>query len=360
LWVRGSLPTKLDASGLIADNSAPQSSHTYDNNQYLPINDRFLNFGGAAYPQGGNEYAMINGVATRTGPWLWNPNLANGNLVGGSSGSGYDPTRLGGNMWTDRHAQWTGAEPGAYINSTAAYRTEAGRDVVYITGDTYQSGWPMLYKYTLGNVQGGELDTWEVIGANSGQGTTYAGAGAIDTQHNLFVRTSTGSSAFDLVVWNLSGATATSPSFSQSIQLQFANGTPVVMNASFGMDFDSGDGNFYAWNGSSIYVFHPEYGANNQLLSTWTVSEVSAATPAHPQGNFVNGVLGKWHYVDQLDAFIAVDEYNFAAADAGVWLYKPLISAVPEPSALLMWLCGALVLTSTLRTQARTAARRHG
>jgi hypothetical protein len=69
-------------------------------------------------------------------------------------------------------------------------------------------------------------------------------------------------------------------------------------------------------------------------------------TIAQPDGDFQTGVLGKWHYVDDLDAFIALDEYDHSTADAAVWLYKPFsvtdapTGPVPEPASWLMLLLG--------------------
>lgn len=47
-WGRGSLPSRIDAHGFIVDGAAPQSAHTYDNNNYLPVNNMFITFGGGA------------------------------------------------------------------------------------------------------------------------------------------------------------------------------------------------------------------------------------------------------------------------------------------------------------------------
>ena len=68
--------------------------------------------------------------------------------------------------------------------------------------------------------------------------------------------------------------------------------------------------------------------------TTWTVHEISSSTPDHPHGNFATGVLGKWHYDEALGAFVALDEISQTASgewDAAVWLYKPMVAAVPEP-----------------------------
>ena len=86
VWGRGSLPSRMeqltDASTgtpattwLAVDRAAPQSAHTYDNNLYLPINDRFLTFGGATFNGGGGFNTAPLGSTTTAnltgaGPWI--------------------------------------------------------------------------------------------------------------------------------------------------------------------------------------------------------------------------------------------------------------------------------------------------
>lgn len=353
-WTLGSLPSRINAQGYIPDNSAPMSAHTYDNNQFLPVNDRFLDIGGAAFPGGGAGVALVNGQVAVTGPWLWNPALANSALVGGSSGSGYDAGSVGGNMWTNRQNQGSATAPNTFINGTSAYRTEGGQDVVYITADPYQSGWPQLYRYAVGNLQLGQQDSWALVGTNSYQGAGFKGVGAIDQQHNLFVRTiAYPGRADDLLVWDLTNAGNAAPAASLSVSLAFADGTPFAMNSEYGLDYDQSTGLFYAWDGGAeqgaVYAFAAQTDANGKPLSQWTVVRQAATSAAKPQGNFVTGVLGKWQYVQQLDAFVALDEYR--NGDAQVWLYKagPL-AAVPEAGRAQLLLAGlALVLLAVRR-----------
>lgn len=69
-------------------------------------------------------------------------------------------------------------------------------------------------------------------------------------------------------------------------------------------------------------------------------------TASQPDGSFQTGVLGKWHYVADLNAFVALDEYSSVTADAAVWLYKPFdVTPVPEPSNWVMLLVGLGVLS---------------
>ncbi len=112
-----------------------------------------------------------------------------------------------------------------------------------------------------------------------------------------------------------------------------------------------------------MFYVDAEYLGNGALDSTWTVMRGMATSVAEPNGGFVNaagnlGVLGKWQYVPELGAFMALDMYDSSSMDAGVWLYKPLVAAVPEPgAALLMALGGAsLLLWSRRRRQATRSA----
>ena len=80
-WGRGSLPSRTDSQGMVIGGTAPQSAHTYDNNIYLPVNDMFLTFGGAASGTGSVFRTTDGGEIRRAGPYLWDPAKA-------------DPTRL--------------------------------------------------------------------------------------------------------------------------------------------------------------------------------------------------------------------------------------------------------------------------
>ncbi|MEN9544549.1 MAG: hypothetical protein RLZZ598_1382, partial [Pseudomonadota bacterium] len=58
---------------------------------------------------------------------------------------------------------------------------------------------------------------------------------------------------------------------------------------------------------------------------------------------------GKWKYIPELGAFMAMDEFNRTTLDAPIWLYKPFSSTVPEASTVLMFLAGMLVLLPVAR-----------
>jgi hypothetical protein len=114
-WSLGSLPSRIEQvysaadpnrTFLVVDDAAPMSAHTFDGNVYLPVNDMFLTFGDAVYNTGnGFQVRDSQGNLTKAGPWMWDPRKADSTKVGGTTGSGYDPTVLGGEMWTNRQGQ---------------------------------------------------------------------------------------------------------------------------------------------------------------------------------------------------------------------------------------------------------------
>ncbi|MBW8844399.1 MAG: hypothetical protein JF607_05435 [Burkholderiales bacterium] len=336
LWTRGSLPSAVFAPDyMVTDNSAPQSAHTYDNNNFLPVNDRFLTFGGATHPYGGIFRAPIDGVITRTGPWMWNPNLADATKIGGSSGSGYDPSVAGGSMWTDRRLSQSGATLASHINGTTAYRTENGKDVLYVTSDGGQTGLPSLYRYTVGNVANGESDQIEWIGRTASV-VAHEGAGTIDTARNLFVRT-TGHPEYanDLLIWKLTGASSSSIVLEVGVDLVKEDGSALSLALGAGLDYDEILDQYVAWDGTdggTVYVFRAETDAAGNLLKQWHAKTVKSQTLAQPTGHFVTGVFGKWKYVKQLGAYVALDEYNSGIGDAGVWFYKPPVLPGGQPN----------------------------
>ncbi|HEX8874819.1 MAG TPA: PEP-CTERM sorting domain-containing protein [Nitrosospira sp.] len=352
-WGLGSLPSRVNiADGFIVDGAAPQSSHTYDNNLYLPVNDMFLTFGGAAWRTGGGFQKTDGTNVTRAGPYLWDPAKADPNRVGGTTGSGWNTTNAapGGNMWIDRQGQWTGSQPQAI--STTAYRTENGHDVVYLTAeDGAVSGFPSLYRYTLGDVRNGGQDQWEKIGV-SWNTVGFQTAGTLDPIHNLYIKTATVSGPYtsDLTIWDLNNANAANPSSNQDIGINLikSDGSDFIMTGFYGIDYDTASNRIYLWDGNNgggkVWYADVITGADGHIGSntTWTVYEADSSTLDHPHGNFGIAVLGKWHYDPALNAFIALDEVSPAGGtswNADVWLYKPA-AAIPEPETYALFLAG--------------------
>lgn len=354
-WGLGSLPSRMDPqTGLVIDPTAPQSAHTYDNNLYLPVNDMFMTFGGAAWVTGGGFQKTDGTTVSRAGPFMWDPNKADPTKIGGVTGSGWNTTEAvpGGNMWIDRKDYWTGPEQQAV--TTTAYRTENGRDVIYATGEPGAvSGAPSLYRYTVGDVRNGGLDQWERIGVSANT-AGFQNVGTLDNTHNLYIKTATviGPYTSDLTIWDLDNANAANPNSNVDIGINLVNsdGSDFVMTDFYGVEYDSQNNNLVLWdgrNGGGTVWYTPvitDADGNIGSNTTWVVTEMESTTPDHPHGGFGAGVLGKWHYDATLGAFVALDEATNVGGtdwDAAVWLYKPVsAAAVPEPETYALFLAG--------------------
>ncbi|WP_158288821.1 PEP-CTERM sorting domain-containing protein [Rubrivivax albus] len=383
-WTRGSLPTRMTQYGststfFTVDDASPQSAHTYDNNLYVPVNDMFVTFGGAAFNSGGSFVVRgPDGKPVPAGPWMWDPRKADANKVGGVDGSGYLPQTLGGNMWTNQRGNWVGSGPGpSQIETATAYRTENGKDVIYVTSDSNASGWQSLYRYELGDVRAGEAGRFNRVGV-SWYAPAFQSTAAIDSHNGLFVQTSAVSPNWaGLSVWDLNALPSDGAGsvvdctftfdqqsdrclFDRYITLVDATGAAFEINRQHGIAFDEASGKFFLWDGrdrGTVWATEAEFTTDGALDTIWTVVELQSTTATQPDGDFsVNGiesgVLGKWLYVAELGAFIALDQFDNTTRDAAVWLYKPMTAPVPEPASAALLLAGAGVLVAWRRHKA--------
>ncbi|WP_367155355.1 putative Ig domain-containing protein [Methylomonas sp. HYX-M1] len=311
MWARGSLPSDVRLvpgtttvfEAVDGVENAPTSSHTYDNNVFAPVADRFVNFGGAAFNTGW-RFEKDYPARTPTGPYFWNPDLADPNKVGGTTGSNVIsaayPSIEGGNMWQNRD----NAPIASFVEGASAYREEGGKDVIYIQSFTTSSG---LFRYTINDPADPAQDTWSLIGIKnlyvSGQG-----AAGLDLENNLFVRA--GGTGFTL--WELDKASPTN----KSQKPQVVYNTPGMAKiATYGMDYDTARKKFFLWNG-----YGDVWSASITSPSRVTLDKVpvgnSVGAPSYGPGT---GILGKWKYIDQYDIFIGVHNENAGE----VWAYKP-------------------------------------
>ena len=407
-WERDSLPSYLQQSpvysaiqpyipfGDIAspyDGSlyAPVSAHTYDNQLYLPVADRFVTFGGGGFETGGPFLkqivtgAGINGLF-QTGPYFFNPALADGTKVGGITGSGVDPTVLGGNMWQNRDIYFDsngipkspslldeanpetviGTTPTGYpyagslyengdalvhVNGTTDYVFRNQQESIYFTASPAGGGTSQnLYILTLTNYNNPALDVFEAVGIDW-RGAGGQGAGAYDPVHNLYIKTvgsDFGGRQPWFTFWDLNpagpGTTNTGPGpGNENVEVHLNTGnfpTGFSELGQYGFEYDHVRNQFLLWNGVgqvlSLQVILPSgciptNNTNNCTndTSNWTLTDQQAAAPtggALPTNVApfgFTGVLGKWHYARNLDVFVALD------TTANVWFYKPNGWVVP-------------------------------
>lgn len=330
-WERGALPSETvqDNSGYWAPvdgtSNAPPSAHTYDNNVFLPIIDRFLTLGGAAEPNGGHFTTTDNNtVAPRhTGPYLFDPARADPNKVGGTTGShvkreGPHPEIVGGQMWQNRENFRNASQPGwpwwALNNGCTAYAREGGKDVVYV-----RYGVNDLYRYTINSLYDTTQDTWERVGVYWGGPGAKATCG-IDPVGKTFLRTATNSVPF--VYWDLNtpgpnnhDVMVTPADPGGQFTAYMASGARDI--ADCGMDFDPKRGQYALWCGDGrVWMLKPPA---TPSPTGWVVTQQRTPLGAVPNGDVGTGILGKWKYIDNLDVFLGVQDI----VQGNIWLYKP-------------------------------------
>jgi len=350
-WERGSLPSDviLVPGTYIAKDgalNAPLSAHTYDNNNYLAVADRFLVLGGAVFNSGGGfRLPDGNGGTVGTGPYFWDPSKADPNKVGGTTGSGVDPTTLGGQMWENR--QVPGMADRGFANSTSAAVIEGGRDVVYFTsaggGSTNQN----LYRYVVNDVNNASADTVERVGIWSG-GSDPSGAGAYDPESRLYVASGDATRPFQ--VWDLDNAGLFNSNQTVTPVVNGINGASFEAGAKWGMDWDPVRKEFVLWSGGGD-VWTLDAPAAGTIAGQWTLTQITEGDDflgsALPPPEIQNFVRGKWKYASNLDAFVGLE----GAQDGNIWIYKPMgwTNPVPEPSTWAMLGAGLAMLMFSAR-----------
>lgn len=316
-WELSSLPSAVNCVGakcVTRDGPAnsPISAHTYDNSAYLSTADRFITFGGNKYNQGGSFY--MDGHPT--GPYLWDPDRADGSKVGGLDGSNRDPSVQGGRMWENRNpwgrlpvkTRQTLLRPSQDSRAATAVTVIGGKDVIY------QSRTKALLKYTINDVNDPGKDTWEVAWDGVWHEGMYGqGAMSIDPTGRLMVRTS-GSTIYGFRVQpsgNVSGPFKIRP-------IDLTGAFPFTKMSLMGLDYDAQRDRFLMWKGMdemwSLY---------RDDVTGWVIDRVDPLnliggnSPDSLRG--FNGILGKWKYADDWDVFVGM--YDWLTGD--VLAYKP-------------------------------------
>jgi Ca2+-binding RTX toxin-like protein len=339
-WRRQSLPSDVweplaDSQFFAVDGPrhAPTSSHTYDNQEFLPRLDRFITFGGAKF-NGKQKFVLEDGV-TLTGPYLWDPSRGGANAVGGTAGSqvraNLYASVTGGEMWNNRDTvrnRGIGAvRPSAdWVNSTSAYVRNGARDAILITEAPRTQA--RLFRYTIADVSEPDADTWELLGVDA-TGYGNQGAGGYDPGRKLFARTANTAAGWGLVVWSLQQPGPTNRSYF------VAPGGSLSLNELFGMDFDSKRGVFMLWDGGpDVWQVTPPDAGGGPWSAQKAPRNPAGPLPSQQDGTFIatsgatvaqRGVLGKWKYAADYDVFFGV----ISPVGGTVWVYKPVDWAPP-------------------------------
>ena len=347
-WSRASLPSdiklvspetgdKIWFNTIDGYMNSPMASHTYQNNQFLPIADKFVVFGGAAHNNGGPLSILnANGQKQQTGPYFWNPAKADVSMVGGLDGSNVNPVKfpnvLGGKMWENRDnitdirpvtilSNGTVFSGHSWLNGTAVYSDERpDADVIYIS-DIYE-----LFKYTVVDVNDSSKDVWEKVG-DTGTAASGLGVAAIEPRLNIYVRTyglplkQFGDSPV-LCYWNLNIKNSKKVCFRPTD----ASGEFNYRKLGFyGMAYDPKRQQLILWDGTDK-IWALVAPATLSPLG-WHFEKIYDATMDGNQNvpvsglpdSVLTGILGKWKYIPSYDIFIGVNTY----LSGEVWAYKP-------------------------------------
>jgi len=337
-WERASLPSEIvndPVAGFHAIDgwdAAPSAAHTYDNNTFLPSADRFLAWGGAAYNNGNFYVRLLESDPTKTrltGPYLFDPSKADGNKVGGTTGSHVKrvaphPEIVGGNMWENRDIRLHipgQSLPEDNLDGCSQATVENGKDVVYV-GATHQSATDLsVWRYQLTDINNPALDTSAMVGSYS-IGTVEITTCGLDAGRKLFVRT--GNNSLPFIFWDL---TNPGPSnFDQKVQIDstiaglqswLAANSLKIENCA--LKFDPGRHTFLLWCGAAtIWELHAPAGGNT--ASGWTITQLATPPAPVPPGEGTGtGVLGKWRYAPFYDVFVGLEDAN----EGHIWIYKP-------------------------------------
>jgi len=348
-WERMSLPSEIridemgNTTAVDGPFAAPPAAHTYDNNIYLPFVDRLLVLGGSAFNNGG-AFEMATGPDSErfTGPYLFDPTKADGSKVGGTTGSHVKreapyPEILGGMMWENRDLYSLlplSSLPSNHTSGTTAYAGNGSDDVVLFTARQGLGTAQHLFRYELPDPFDATKDRVTRIGRYV-SGIAGRGAGAYDPDANLFVRNTISSTGSAFYFWDLTKVATDNPN------VVFAprdlSGT-WKYDRGYGMDYDPTRGQYLLWGGTSeVWALR----APATLSSKgWTIERTpptpSGSTPMSSyEGSTLEsggGVLGKWKYIPELDAFVGLQD----TSAGNIWIYKPVgwvrPGTVPPPT----------------------------
>lgn len=335
MWERASLPSEITQDALNnyraidGPDNAPVAAHTYDNSVFLPILDRFLTFGGAAY-NNGDAYLRENGAggSRYTGPYLWDPSKGDPNRVGGTTGSHVKreapyPDVVGGQMWQNRdiplNLASTPSLPSSHVSGCTGYAQEGGKDVVYVAARTGGGVGNHLFRYVVSNINTPSTDTWTKVGSywDAPQSETVC---AFDPVQKVLVHL--GNKARPFLYWNLNTPSA-SGNYDTALSFTEVSGDLMTrLNAGLdlrncGFDLDPVRRNYVLWcGGTDVWTLKPPatVGTTGWILQKQTVPAGSAPSTA-----LGTGILGKWKYIPNLDAFMGLQDGN----SGNVWIYKP-------------------------------------
>jgi len=310
---------------------SPLSSHTYDNNIYLPILDRFLTFGGAGQGLGRalEVFDEQENTLRRMGAYTMQPALAGKGFLGGLpglnyKGAGYASASLpGARAWEPRDWLLDNASyiamnipTNSHVNGGTVYREENGHDVVYWTRLQVSSRALVRTEFVDHDYRNDihtKLNNYNDAGG--GQGVIALDPVRMFTLELIKVSQTNIAQCYDI-------------NAQQAFRITAFNGTTEditdfyadLSGADTGLDFDPVRGYFVAWDkGPRVWRID----APTPLASAgWAVTRLNTTTSPAPVDAMLDGqtgTLGKWKYASDLDCFVGAIE----PTAGNVWAFKP-------------------------------------
>ncbi len=346
MWERASLPSEIKTDPLLGQiaidgvDNAPISSHTYDNNLFLPVADRFLTWGGAAYDNGGPFIRPLeSNPTTQDAPHRpLSVRSESRRRQQGRRHHGLEcPARV---ARADRAAGRCGRTAISTVGSPASRcpaRTSTAAPAMRQKADSTSSTSRRrtagatglnLYRYQLTNLANPALDQIAKVGAYAVgvAGQTTCG---YDPVHKLFVRTGNNTTPFQF--WDLTTAGPTIPTRASrsmpsiaALQSWMTANSVNIQNC--GLEYDPTRGRFLLWCGAGV-IWELTPPASGNTTTGWTATQRPVPPPPAPPGDVQTGVLGKWRYAAYYDAFVGLQDIN----DGDIWIYKPVGWAQPNP-----------------------------
>lgn len=365
LWELASLPSRIAEAApsfyVAADGAmnAPPSMHTYDNTNYLAVADRYMVLGGSSFNSGFMPIAVNpDGTRRDTGPYLWDPSKADGNKVGGTTGSAVNPAVEGGNMWQNRDTrQSTVFGSVGSADGTSATTVEDGKDVIFFTGPVCCGSDRYLYKYTINDVNDPSQDDVQLIGGWLG-GPKPDGAAGYDPVSGIYLAMGNQPTP-QFVAWDTRN-TGSNPLANHPITINptLVGTDQFILPALAGVDWDPNLEAFLIWGGAGS-VWSLKGPDSGEIVGDWTLTLLTDGASLNPlvspNGMDASGVRGKWHYIPNLNAFMALE----GNASGEVWLYRPdgWVNPVPEPSTWIMLATGMALLMGAGRLRVSSRSR---
>ena len=318
---------------------APPSAHTYDNNIFLPLSNRLLVWGGAAFNTGSGfqKPDVAPDTYRLTGPYFFDPAKADPDKVGGSTGSHVKrvapyPQILGGNMWENRDllAHMTGQQMPLFLNGCTGLAQENGHDVVYVVGTENGTSQQNLYRYEVVNPANSTQDLFTKVGVywSGVNGQTTCG---YDPTSKLFVRTGSDTTKpfgyWDLTspgTGNRDATVSINASITAFVNWLTSTGKSISTCA---LEYDPVRDQFPVWCGDGVVWVLKAPAVNGP--TGWTITQQPNPTGQVPvlDTQIFGGVLGKWRYMPGYDVFVGV-----ASIEGDVWVYKPATGWVAPAS----------------------------